>query len=115
MRGGGGSGLSACGGGGRAAAAVVGPDWEGAGAVVVAHGEGGGMLVAAGHEGSPRCATDGLRLDERAEVRKDPDMWGPPARERERGGERESRARPTARPGRGGDIFFLFYFSNLFV
>ena len=36
--------------------------------------------------------------------------------ERERGGERESRAGPTAGPGRGGrGDFPFFYFSNSFV
>jgi len=42
-----------------------------------------------------------------AEVRGDPDTWGPPARER--GGERESRAGLTAGPGRGGRGDFPFY------
>ena len=40
-------------------------------------------------------------------VRDDPDTWGPPTTERERGGERESRAGP----GRGGRGDFLFFFT----
>ena len=50
-------------------------------------------------------------LGERAEVRDDPDTWGPPTRERER----ESWAGPTAGPGRGGRGDFLFFILVIYL
>ena len=70
-----------------------------------AGGRGGGCARTgpADGGGARRRAADGD-----AEVRGDPDTWGPPAREGDEG-ERESRAGPTAGPGRGGRGDFPFF------
>ena len=85
-------------------------DREGAGTVVVAHGEGGGALV--GARAWRQAARGGVRPTEcplrDPEVRDDRDTWGPPARERERGGERVvGWADCWARKGREGRFSFF--------